>query len=120
MKAAQVLLLVLMAGCTGVDGEQYMGRPGSPAWFATASPNTIAAYFAQSCTAYGFKPGTPEMAQCIQQEAGNKRSTNTAKMNTWAQINAANANAAQANATANRMRTTNCNKFGSQVNCTTY
>ena len=87
--------------------------PGSPAWFATASPATVAAYFSQNCTAYGFKPGTPEMAQCTQMEASNKRSTNATKMANIAAINAANAN-------ANRIRTTNCNKFGNTVNCTTY
>lgn len=64
-----------LAGCTGVDGEKYLGRPGSPAWFATASPNTQASYFRDRCATYGFKPGTVEMAQCIQAEAGSSRQT---------------------------------------------
>lgn len=116
MKRAAALAFMLLAGCQGVDGETYMGVPGSPAWFSTASPNTIAAYFSKRCTAYGFQPGTPEMAQCIQNEAASSRMASAQRS---AAI--ANANAAfQANAAANRPRYTSCNRFGNSVNCTTY
>jgi len=66
-------LIAVASGCTGSTGETYLGRPGSPAWFATAAPQTIADYYAQQCASYGFKPGTVEMAQCIQSEAQGGR-----------------------------------------------
>jgi len=47
---------------------------GSPAWFATAGPETIAAYYRKRCVSYGFQAGTPQMAQCIQSEASGGRS----------------------------------------------
>lgn len=120
MKMLKMLPLALIAGCTGVDGEKYIGAQGSPAWFATASPNTVASYFLESCKAYGFQPGTPEMAQCIQTEAGSKRQSNATRGAAIAAMNQANIANAQANANANRMRHTTCNRFGSTVNCTTY
>lgn len=81
-----LLTLLLLAGCTGVDGEHYVGAPGSRAWFATASPDTIAAYFGKRCAAYGFKPGTPEMAQCIENEAQNSQHNNAIRSVAAAQI----------------------------------
>lgn len=71
--------LLLLAGCTGVDGEHYLGRPGSPAWFATASPNTVAAYFRTRCSAYGFKDGTDAMARCVENEAQSRQSSNAVR-----------------------------------------
>lgn len=75
-----VLVAIGLAGCTGTQGERFLGRPGSPAWFATAAPETIAAYFVTRCKTYGFTPGTVEMAQCVQQEAGQTRNRNALKM----------------------------------------
>lgn len=63
----------MLIGCQGVGGETYVGMPTSPAWFATAGPKTVAAYFRKSCEAYGFKADTPQMAQCIQNEAVSRR-----------------------------------------------
>lgn len=80
MQARIALLCIALAGCTGTQGETFLGRPGSPAWFATAAPETIAAYFVTRCQTYGFKPGTVEMAQCVQQEAGQSRNRNALKM----------------------------------------
>ena len=97
-----VLGLVVLTGCTGVNGEKYLGMPGSRAWFATAAPETIAAYFAKQCEAYGFKPGTDAMAQCIQNEAASKRQTNAIR------------------AAAARPSTTTCSGFGNMVTCNTY
>lgn len=84
-----VAILLVLSGCTGVDGEHYVGAPGSRAWFATASPDTVAAYFGQRCAAYGFKPGTVEMAQCIENEAQAKQHNNTIRSVAAAQIIAA-------------------------------
>jgi hypothetical protein len=99
----------LLAGCTGVNGEKYLGMPGSPAWFATASPQTIAAHFADQCAAYGFQPGTTAMAQCIRQEAASKR-----------QSNAIRSAAVNAQIAASQPKHTTCSGFGNMVNCTTY
>lgn len=71
--------LLALAGCTGVDGETYLGRPGSPAWFSTASPATIATHYRQQCVAYGFAPGTPAMSQCIQREVASGRQAAAAR-----------------------------------------
>lgn len=90
-------VLSAVAGCTGVEGETYLGRPGSPAWFSTASPATIADHFSRLCAAYGFRPGTPEMASCIQKEAAVRRQES-------AMLSASNAAMAQARA---RMMTQN-------------
>lgn len=76
MRKILPLLLLALAGCTGTQGETYLGRPGSPAWFATAAPETIVDYFVRRCAAYGFQPGTPQMAQCVQQEAGATQNRN--------------------------------------------
>ena len=63
------LALAAVSGCsTGRLGEQVLGRPGSPLWFKSASMATKTHYYKQACFAYGFKDGTPEMAQCLQTE----------------------------------------------------
>jgi hypothetical protein len=108
-----ILPALLTVGCIGTAGETYVGLPGSPAWFATASPQTVAAYYEQRCQGYGFQPGTTAMAQCVQQEALAKRQSNSAD---WRATVAAQQAAAQ----QRRLRTTNCTQFGNQVNCTTY
>lgn len=85
MRRALIAILML-TGCTGVKGERYIGVPGSRAWFATASPETVAAYFGERCAAYGFKPGTPEMAQCIENEAQARQHTNALRSIAAAQV----------------------------------
>ena len=52
-------------GCSK-DGK--LGVEGSPAWHNRVSAAEKAAYFGKACSSYGFKSGTPEMAQCIAQE----------------------------------------------------
>lgn len=115
-RALALLSLLALTACTGAAGETYIGQPGSPAWFATADKTTIAAFFVDRCTSYGFKPGTVEMAQCVQQESNGQRSRNSAQIAAAAQVNA---NIAVANA-ANRPTRTTCNRFGNTVNCTTF
>jgi len=62
------------AGCsTGVNGETVMGRPGSPAWFNSASPQTIAAHFTEVCKTYGFQPNTPQFADCLKDTINSSR-----------------------------------------------
>lgn len=74
------LLLLFIAGCsTGVEGETYMGRPGSPAWFATAGSATIHNYFNERCTGYGFVAGTSDYSRCMQMETMSARQTASAR-----------------------------------------
>lgn len=108
-KIAGLLLLAAVAGCQGADGTTHLGMPGSPAWMATASQNTKMAYYREQCTGYGFRPGTSEMAQCMQMEAISTKQ--------GARVQLAQASAAFANAQPKR---TTCNKLGSTVNCTTW
>lgn len=122
---AAFAVLTFLAGCggTGVNGEHYVGRQGSQAWFSTASPQTIAAYYEKQCAAYGHAPGSSEMARCIEESATAGRYSADARA---ASFNAGMANAAAiyrtnaAIAAANRPRQTTCSQFGTTVNCTTY
>lgn len=107
MKRLVLVGLVVLAGCQNGG----IGMAESPAWFMTATPQEQATYFGKRCSTYGFKPGTPEMAQCIMTEAGSARSS--------ARTRAALAQHAMANSQP-RMVTTNCNRFGSSVTCTSY
>lgn len=109
-------LLVVSTGCTGTQGETYLGAPGSRAWFATAAPETVAAYFSKRCAAYGFQPGTPAMAQCIQSEAQSRQNQNAIRSAALAQANAQE----MATINANRPKQTSCMRNGNFVNCTTY
>ena len=68
-----VLPLVLLTACQGVDGSTHLGRPGSPAWFSTASQATIVSHYTNQCAAYGYQPGTQAMMQCVQLETMNGR-----------------------------------------------
>lgn len=96
MKNAALILSigVLLTACggVGVNGEHYTGRQGSQAWFATASPQTIAAYYEQQCSAYGHKPGSAGMTKCVQESALVGRQS--------ADVRAANYNAAMLGASA--------------------
>lgn len=114
-RLALLLCLFVLPACTGVDGETYMGRPGSPAWFATAHPATIAAYFRAQCEAYGFKPGTDALAQCIENESQNKRNANATRALAIAQMS-------QSMQPVPTPRPINCTatRMGSMVNATCY
>lgn len=74
-----LLLLALVAGCTSAGGEISGPAPGSPEWYETASPESIANHFRTRCIAYGYLPGTPEMADCIKKEAAASRQPNIAR-----------------------------------------
>lgn len=99
--------LLALAGCQNGG----IGMAESPAWFMTATPEEQARYFSKRCTTYGFKPGTPDMAQCVMIEANSSRS--------GARTRAALASQAMA-ASRPRTVTTNCNRLGSSVTCTSY
>ena len=71
----------IISGCvsTGSRGEQVLGMPGSPLWFRTATMQTRIDYYKPGCLAYGFKDGTPEMAQCLQSAMQSKQSANSSR-----------------------------------------
>jgi len=125
LSSVALVATIFISGCggTGVTGEQYIDRQGSQAWFSTASPQTIAAYYEKNCLAYGYKPGTKDMAGCIENSANVGRQSADARA---ASFNRGLANASvvyQQNAAINAMnrpRITNCNRFGAGVTCTTY
>lgn len=125
LSSVAIVATVFISGCggTGVTGEQYVGRQGSQAWFSTASPQTIAAYYEKQCAAYGHKPGSEGMIRCIQESAMVGRQSADARAASFNQ-GLANASAVyQQNAATNAMnrpRITNCNRFGNGVTCTTY
>lgn len=83
--------------------------PGSPAWFATTPINEQVAYFKTRCEAYGFKAGSPAMAQCIQNEANSSRGRASRR-----------AQAAFANMANSAPKQTTCSTYGNMTNCTTY
>ena len=80
------LALAVVGGCsTGRSGEQVIGMPGSPLWFSSASMATKTHYYKRSCFAYGFKDGTPEMAQCLQTEMQSGKSSARDRVNSMNQ-----------------------------------
>lgn len=107
-KALAALAVLALAGCQGGG----IGRPGSPAWNVTTSPEQQAAYYRKQCVNYGFKPGTVEMAQCVQMEAVSTRNRASARAARMSQI--------MANSAPQRPVSTTCNRFGSTVNCTSF
>lgn len=71
-------VVALCAACTGTQGEFLWGRPESSGWFESAAPQTVASHFSQRCAAYGYKPGSDELADCIRQEVESARARNAA------------------------------------------
>ena|SRR5690554_5368024 len=111
MKPMLCVALLVLAGCQNGG----IGRAESPAWFMTATPEQQLAYFSKRCASYGFKPETNEMANCIMAESRSSRGQARATMDVASQ------NMAMQNiASQRRMVTTNCNRFGNSVNCTSY
>lgn len=118
-----IFALTLIAACSqNPDGSTSLGLKGSPVWFASASPEAIAAHFAESCQAYGYRPGTAEMTRCIHDsaEAGRAQAQQTAAYTSQA-FGRAQANA-QATALAANQRRVNCQSHvsGSYVTTNCY
>lgn len=107
----------VLSACDSTSGDILSGA-GSPAWFAMASPETIASYYGRQCRAYGFQDGTQEMAVCIQNSAQAGRQSadqRLAQGSAYFQRQQA-INAAQQPQVVN----TRCNRLGNTVNCTSY
>ena len=80
-----VLSINILTGCsTGANGEFVMGRPGSPAWFGSASQETVIAHYKKACRAYGYADGSIEMADCVQNSISKGRDqSEQRKMNSF-------------------------------------
>ena len=102
--------LLILSGCSkGVNGETVMGSPGSPMWHSTASLETQLQYFRSNCLGYGYKLGTPQMAQCLQTEMQNSKSRAVSKMNNINTVNAIN--------NSHISKPITCNTIGSITTC---
>lgn len=107
MKRILIVCLTVLAGCQNGG----IGMAESPAWFMTATPQEKAAYFGKKCASYGFSPNSNEMAQCIMIESRSSQNNAGTRMAIASQSIAAS---------QPRMVTTNCNRFGNSVHCTSF
>tara|TARA_B100000780_G_C21036403_1_gene415663 strand:- start:56 stop:355 length:300 start_codon:yes stop_codon:yes gene_type:complete len=64
-----VVLALVVSGCKGV------GLSESPLWHGTASQETKIEYFKAECLGFGYKSRTPEMAQCIQTQMNQSKTS---------------------------------------------
>lgn len=100
-----VLAVSLLVGCQ--DGG--IGMAGSPAWHMTATQEQKIAHYQQTCAAYGFKSGSKEMAQCVQNESQGARNNAARRLDSLSAPQPMPA-----------VRTTNCQQWGRQINCQSY
>ena len=85
-KIFPLFLTLTLFGCssTGQLGEQVIGIPGSPMWFASASLETQVHYYKSECKAYGYTDGTSQMAQCLQTSIQNAKERARARLDAFA------------------------------------
>ena len=93
----------LLAGCGGGTGSG-VGRAESPMWHMTASAEQKLEYFKSQCRGFGFKDGTPEMAQCVQNQTNQSRGSASRQ---WS----------NAMESMKGPKTTRCSRIGNTVNC---
>lgn len=63
MRLVSTVVILLLAACSGSV------RPTeTPAPSGAAEPPPSVEYYTQRCVAYGYEPGTKEMAECLQRE----------------------------------------------------
>ena len=91
-------------------------RKESPIWHWTSSDEEKTEYFEDICSAYGYKYGTPAMAQCVTLE---KRSSSSAAADKFAR-GMQNMQNNMNNRFNDAPVTTNCQRWGSGINCTSY
>jgi hypothetical protein len=96
--------LVAMGFLASCAADGSAGREGSPIWFMRTTPAERSQYFTSVCTGYGFQPNTPQMAQCVQTESLTARDSMKDSLGSI-----------QSNS---QTTTTNCNRSGNSVNCT--
>ena len=73
-------------------------------------------YASKSCAAYGFQPGTNEMAQCVSTFIKDARDNRRSKLRAIGQSMQGYGNSVQ----ANRPLTTRCTRIGNQLHCSSY
>ena len=91
-------------------------RKESPIWHWTSSDEEKTEYFEEICSAYGYKYGTPAMSQCVTLERRSSSSAAADRFSTGLQNMQNNMN----NRFNNTSTTTNCQRWGSGINCTSY
>lgn len=91
-----------------------MGRPGSPMWHASTSPEMIVAHYRDVCLSYGHAEGSAALAQCIGQERRTGRARAADAFDDMAD------NAAAMNPPPSPPRTTTCHRIGNTLNCTEF
>jgi hypothetical protein len=98
----------ILSGCqTG-----GVGMVGSPLWQVTATSEDKLRVFTNACLSYGFQRGTPEMAQCVQNESNGAKSSASRSLNNFNQNNTNMLN-------QNRVLNTTCRSYGVNTRCTT-
>ncbi len=85
-------------------------------WHMVTSDSDKTQYFENICEAYGYKYGTPAMAQCVTLE---KRSSSSAAADKFAR-GMQNMQNNMNNRFNDAPVTTNCQRWGSGINCTSY
>jgi hypothetical protein len=93
------VLCTLFTGCAQMQHSLQV---------AMLSPTERAKY---DCAQFGFKIGTPEYAQCVQNTTANIRSVRA--------MDSA-ASQAQSNARSMMPKTVNCRQIGSSISCTEF
>ena len=93
-----------------------IGLKESPLWHMTASDDEKSEYFSSICAAHGFKYNTPAMSQCITLERRSSRKSSASDMAAGFRDVQNNMN----NRFNNMPTTTNCQRWGSGINCTSY
>ena len=104
------LISSLLMSCSSI------GMKESPLWHITASDDEKLEYFEEICAAYGYKYGTPAMAQCVTLE---KRSSSSSAADGFAS-GLQNMQNNMNNRFNDMPVTTNCQKWGRGINCTSY
>ena len=105
------LISSLLMSCSSI------GMKESPLWHMTASDDEKLEYFEEICAAYGYKYGTPAMAQCVTLEKRSSSSSATDRFTAGLQNMQNNMNNRFNDSTTT---TTDCRKWGSGIKCTSY
>jgi len=107
----KLLLICLVTPLLASCGEEGL------LWHMTASEDDKLEYFEEICAAYGYKYGTPAMSQCVTLEKRSSSSAATDRFRAGLQNVQNNMNNRFNDSTTT---TTNCRRWGSGINCTSY
>ena len=116
MKIKNILRYLLIGVLMSTLMSCEIVRKESPIWHWTSSDDEKTEYFEEICEAYGYKYNTPAMAQCVTLE---KRSSSSAAADKFAR-GMQNMQNNMNNRFNDAPVTTNCQRWGSGINCTSY